>query len=72
MTEQQIRDAKIITLAMAKLREYCGAQDDCLSCPLSYGENESQCALNDTTPNKWDVDQALYRIGFKDGGANNE
>ena len=65
MNDELMKEAKLVTLAMAKLSSFCRNQEDCDQCPLSFGSKASNpCILNDHIPNSWDPDQALYRIGY--------
>ena len=63
------KEAKLITLAIAKLRDFCRSQDDCNTCPLAEQTTGGNyiCSCSDTSPQEWDPDTALYRLGFFDG-----
>ena len=67
MNEEMMKEAKIIALAIAKLSEVCQSHEDCDDCPLGYGKLSNPCILATKTPNAWDADQALYRIGYMAG-----
>ena len=67
MDEEKIKEAKIITLAIAKIREFCQGINECKDCPLCMRAEDSTCFFINELPNEWDADQALYRIGFYAG-----
>ena len=67
MDEERKREAKLITLAMAKIREFCQKQEDCAKCPLGDPNRNTYCRCTDTCPQDWDPDEALYRIAYDEG-----
>lgn len=68
MNEDEMKEAKIITLAIAKIREFCQKNVNCDDCPLCTDTKVTACFFTDGgTPNKWDADGALYRMAFNDG-----
>lgn len=70
MNEAEVKEAKLVALALAKIREFCQRSNECRYCPLcnNPGDMEKErCFIDADTPNRWDVDEALYRIGFYAG-----
>lgn len=68
MNEEEVKEAKLVALSMAKIKEFCMKSNECQSCPLcSDPEKGRGCHLGDNMPNGWDVDQSLYKIGFYAG-----
>lgn len=70
MNEEKKKEAKIVILSIAKLRDYCKDQDDCSECPLNIkvvGESRATCHLTHNNPHSWDPDEALYRIAYEEG-----
>lgn len=75
MNEEKKREAKMIILSIAKLRDFCKSQDDCMQCPLNIkvtGESARTCHLIHGMPHSWDPDEALYRIAYEEGRKEHE
>lgn len=66
MNEEEIKEAKLVAISMAKIKEFCAKSNACDNCPLYFSPDHG-CHLATRTPNGWDVDKALYKIGFYAG-----
>lgn len=69
LAESQSKEAKLLILSMAKLREFCQKWDrQCDKCPLqNHDKSDEPCILTSDYPCDWDVDGTLYKIGFNAG-----
>ena len=67
MNQEEIKEAKLVMLAAAKIREYCDKQERCEECPLFVPESIETCYMTTNTPERWDPDEIIYMIGYKAG-----
>lgn len=69
MSKKEVKEAKLIGLAMAKLKDTCQNAESCSKCPLAIETEEGShiCRCTDTAPQEWDVDETLIVIGYQTG-----
>ena len=68
MSKEEVKEAKLIGLAMAKLKDICRSTENCSKCVLAIetegGDFMCRCA---TSPQTWDVDETLIIMGYHAG-----
>ena len=69
MNEDEKREAKLVILSIAKLRDFCNQRERCKDCPLCMDikRQSDGCLLTISAPSEWDPDEALYRIAYEEG-----
>ena len=67
MNQEDIKEAKLVMIAAAKIRDFCNKQERCEECPLFVPEGTETCYMMTRTPERYDPEEILYIIGYKAG-----